>query len=352
MLNYKWIGAIMGACALILRIIASWFPEGTEAIYSRKVFPVIRQLIDNSISRLPFPTVYLFAAAVVGVVVFILVQVRKKEGRESRRRYLFLAALNFIGFLVFSFLVLWGYNYQRVPVYQQLSLEPVPLNQEQLLEEILLTHSALVEARALITSDTLPIEEAVPYSNLEQKVREEVRRRLSMLGFDSKGHPRTKEFYPPGFLRRMGILGIYFPFTGESYIDGALHPLEKPFTVAHEMAHSFGITDEGEANFISWIVGIGSGDPLLQYSAQLQLFRYQINDLYRMDKLSYRDFIVGVAPGIRNDIIAILLKGQEVTPLSPALTRFSNDLFLKTQGVNAGVKSYAQLPMLVHAWRK
>jgi hypothetical protein len=34
------------------------------------------------------------------------------------------------------------------------------------------------------------------------------------------------------------------------------------------------------------------------------------------------------------------------------LSRKSNDIFLKTQGVKAGVMSYQQLPMLAYAWRK
>jgi hypothetical protein len=34
------------------------------------------------------------------------------------------------------------------------------------------------------------------------------------------------------------------------------------------------------------------------------------------------------------------------------MSRKSNDLFLKSQGVKAGIKSYQQLPMLASAWRK
>lgn len=351
MRRFKWKGVVLGMAALLLRILAAQFPQQTEIVYSRTIFPVIRRIFDSSLSKLPFPSFYLFAGAIAGVILFIFISTKKKRGMKAKAGYILRFSLNVSGILVFLFLVLWGYNYQRIPVYQQLSLDPVPLNEKELLEEIKLTHSELVLLRALLTSDTLPIEKTIPYSVLEKKVREVLKEDLALLGFDSKGHPRTKEFVPAGFLQRLGILGIYFPFTGESYIDPTLHPLEKPFTVAHEMAHSFGINNEGEANFISWAIGARSGDPLLQYSAQLQLFRYQLNDLYRYDKAAYQQVLELVEQGIKNDIASILLKSSEIKPLFRELSRKSNDLFLKTQGVKAGVASYAQLPMLAHTWR-
>ena len=128
------------------------------------------------------------------------------------------------------------------------------------------------------------------YKDLEDLVRSNMRENLYLLGLNFTGKPRTKEFYPAGFMRKMGIMGIYFPFTGESYIDPAIHVLEKPITVAHEMAHSYGVTNEGEANFIGWVICSNSDDPLLQYSGQLRLLRYQMNDLYRMSKELYTHF--------------------------------------------------------------
>src|SRR5690606_41731359 len=127
MFNYKWIGAALGAGALLLRFMAAQFPEATEGIYARAVFPLIRQLIDGSISRLPFPSVYLFVAIVLGVVAFFFFQIKKKEAPKSKSTYLIRSSLNFTGVLIFSFLLLWRYTYQRPTVYSQPSLQPAPL---------------------------------------------------------------------------------------------------------------------------------------------------------------------------------------------------------------------------------
>jgi hypothetical protein len=153
-------------------------------------------------------------------------------------------------------------------------------------------------------------------------------------------------------MRKMGILGIYFPFTGESYIDPTLHPLEKPFTVAHEMAHSYGVTNEGEANFIAWVICSNSDDFLLKYSGHLRLLMYQLRDYYRMAPDEYREWIKKLEPGLRADLISIQKASDAIKPFSIELSRKSNDIFLKSQGVKAGINSYQQLPMLAFAWRQ
>lgn len=351
MFKNNWTWTILGVIALLVRLIASHFPERTEAFYSRSIFPFIRNLIDISISRLPFPTFYLFLLAIFLAVGMFVYQLRKRIGRKMKFKYSFRSLCNFLGMMVFFFLLFWGFNYQRVPIFQQLSLQPKALSQEELLQEILLTQSILTELRFSITQDTSSIEEILPYPELEEMVRGGIKENLSLLGLDFTGHPRTKEFYPAGFLRKLGIMGIYFPFTGESYVDPTLHPLEKPFTIAHEMAHSYGITNEGEANFLGWVICAHSENPLLQYSGQLRLFRYQLKDLYRVNRQCYREILATTDVGIKNDMGSILKNMRKIKPISLELTKMSNDLFLKTQGVEAGIGSYAQLTMLTYAWR-
>ena len=352
MLNRKWTWAILGVVALIVRLGAYFFPEFTEKIYSRSIFPILRTIMDQTLARLPFPVFYLFLAVILWFLARYFIQIGKCEGWKGRLLYSARAISNFAGAIVFFFLVLWGYNYQRVPFIHQLELDPQPFEEGQLLQEINVTEEILSTARSAITGDSTALGELIPYGELENLVREEIKRTLSELGFYHGGFPRTKEFYPEGMLRRLGILGIYFPFTGESYLDPTLHPLEKPFTVAHEMAHSYGITDEGEANFLGWLVCSGSDAPLLRYAGNLQLFRYQLNDLYKVNPEKYREVVQTIERGIVNDIASIRENSRKIEAISSELSRKSNDLFLKSQGVTAGVRSYSQLPMLAYAWRQ
>ncbi|MBN3520635.1 DUF3810 domain-containing protein [Algoriphagus lutimaris] len=347
-----WSWAILGVIALGIRYLASLNPEATDEIYSRKFFPVIRNVIDQTLGYLPFPSVYFFIITVVLVFGIYIHRLREKNGWKRRYLYSFRALANGLGALIFFFLVLWGYNYQRTPIFQQLGLKTESLDLEKLKEEVLITQRLVEQYRSLITTDTVAITEILPYPELEKVVRINMGENLDMLGLNFTGRPRTKLFPPPGFMRRMGILGIYFPFTGESYIDPTLHPLEQPFTVAHEMAHSYGVTNEGEANFIAWVICGNSDDPLLKYSGQLRLLMYQIRDYYRMDPEDYKVFIQSLDLGVKKDILSIREASEAIQPISYELSRKSNDIFLKSQGVKAGVKSYQQLPMLAYAWRK
>nr|WP_287936792.1 DUF3810 domain-containing protein [Algoriphagus sp.] len=347
-----WSWAFLGILALVIRYFAIRYPEATDELYSRMFFPGIRNVIDLTLGHLPFPSVYLFIGMVLLVLVVFVRRFFQKKGWKSKSVYTVQATSNGVGALVFFFLILWGFNYQRTPIFQQLSLKPKSLNLEQLESEIQITQRLVEQYRNRIKSDTLAISEILDYPELERLVRSNMSENLEILGLNFTGRPRTKQFPPPGFMRKMGILGIYFPFTGESYIDPTLHALEQPFTIAHEMAHSYGVTDEGEANFIAWVICTNSEDPLLRYSGHLRLLQYQMRDYYRMAPENYKTWIRTLSRGVRNDLNSIREASEAIKPFSLEISRKSNDIFLKTQGVKAGVNSYQQLPMLAYAWRK
>lgn len=352
MAKRDWSWALLGILALVLRYFAVRHPEATDEVYSRLFFPGIRNVIDLTLGNLPFPSVYLFVASVLLVLVLFALRFKNRSGWKSKTFYTFKALANGLGALVFFFLVLWGFNYQRTPIFQQLALKPKSLNLEQLKSEVEITRRLAVQYRSRITLDSSAIHSIMDYPDLERMVRQNMHDNLDILGLNFTGRPRTKQFPPSGFMRRMGILGIYFPFTGESYIDPSLHPLEQPFTVAHEMAHSYGVTNEGEANFIAWVICTNSEDPLLRYSGHLRLLQYQMRDYYRMAPDEYKDWVKNLSIGIKNDLNSIREVSDAIKPFSLELSRKSNDIFLKSQGVKAGVNSYQQLPMLAYAWRQ
>ncbi|RAI87039.1 DUF3810 domain-containing protein [Algoriphagus yeomjeoni] len=347
-----WSWAILGVIALGIRYLAAQNPEATDDIYSRIFFPGIRNVIDMTLGRMPFPSVYLFILSVMLIIGIYIFKLRKKVGWRNRVLYSSRALTNGLGALIFFFLFLWGFNYQRTPIVEQLGLSPRAMNLEELQNEVLITQRLAQQYRNSITQDTAAIESILAYPELEKLVRANIADNLDMLGLNFTGRPRTKLFPPPGFMRKMGILGIYFPFTGESYIDPTLHALEQPFTVAHEMAHSYGVTDEGEANFIAWVICTNSEDQLLRYSGQLRLLMYQIRDYYRMAPEDYREWLKNLDPGIKNDMMSIKRNSDSIQAFSLEISRKTNDVFLKTQGVKAGINSYQQLPKLAFAWRE
>lgn len=348
--QWRWFS--LGVLALLLRELMARYPDKTDQFYSRGLFPIIRTGLDYTLGIFPFPSVFLFVAFILFLIILFFRRLAKRKAPRAKGVYVIQSILNFAGGLVFFFLLLWGFNYQRSPLATQLGLEVKPMDLTELQIELEWNYAQLISLRRQLTSDTLPIETIPTYSILENQVRDVLKEQLPRIGLSYVGRPRTKQFPPAGLMRRLGVLGIYFPFVGESYLDPVLHPLEKPFTIAHEMAHSIGITDEGEANFVAWIVSSRSGDSLIAYTAALRLFLYQIRDFYRLEPDAYRIWIAAIDTGVLNDIRSIQARAAMYPPFFREISRATNDLFLKSQGVRAGVLSYQELPMLVKAWRE
>ncbi|MFN8396264.1 MAG: DUF3810 family protein [Bacteroidia bacterium] len=160
----------------------------------------------------------------------------------------------FLGAAVFFFYVLWGYNYERTPIEQSLNLQLDSLSVEQLCEEAEWAAREAERERALIpgiSNDS--ISEALVPENLEEKVRTCVGKAMETMGFTIHGCIRGRMINPGGWMLRIGIAGIYNPFTGEGNVTGAQVPYKWPYTMAHEMSHACGWGDEGTCNFVGMI---------------------------------------------------------------------------------------------------
>ncbi|EPR65831.1 DUF3810 domain-containing protein [Cyclobacterium qasimii] len=347
----RWVGGCLGLFAIVLRFFAAQSPQLTEKWYSATLYPIIRGLLDHTLVLLPFPAIYLLLVGLLFLGYRFIKNLKQLTSNERKLLFFPRVLINFFGWVIFLFLMLWGFNYYRIPLYQHLNLNPEPLSLSLLVEEIETTQKELVSIRSALQTDTTALPDAPAFSLQISQVRDEMKGFLKEWNHSWRGNPVVKQFQPEGTLRKLGIFGIYFPFTGEGYLDPSLHPLEKSFTMSHELAHGFGITNEGEANFMAWLICSESDQPFIRYSATLKLFRYQLNDLYRMDEEGYALFVTNIPEIIKRDIKEIQVSNSAIRPYSIELSRKSNDLYLKTQGVKEGVKSYAQLPMLVHAWK-
>jgi hypothetical protein len=55
-----WIWFFLGLLVLLIRGLAASFPDQTDLIYSRGLFPFIRITFDYTLGKLPFPSFFLF----------------------------------------------------------------------------------------------------------------------------------------------------------------------------------------------------------------------------------------------------------------------------------------------------
>ena len=148
------------------------------------------------------------------------------------------------------------------------------------------------------------------------------------------------------------ISGIYTFMTGEVNINTNYPDFVRPFTVAHEFSHQRGIAREDEANFVAYLVCIGSEDAFVRYSGYMNLLQYVTDALYEADKDLYEKFA--------NQVMAYEAK-KEFRAFSAFFEPYRsstasqvagavNDTFLNSQGQSEGRASYGLVVDLAVAY--
>jgi len=235
-----------------------------------------------------------------------------------------------LGFLFFWFHILWAFNYQCPGLFPHAAER---YTDGMTIEEMTFQAATIATARRAQFKDHTPVPE-------EHKLRALVESTLADFDYPVWGNVRCRVVSESGTLRRLGILGIYFPFVGEGHADGSQLNISLPFTMAHEMSHGYGVTDEGEANYVAWQSLFNSNEPQLQYQADLQLLRSCGSQWVLKDSDAYFSFRASLDSEVIKDIDAINENMRKHPLYFPGVARKVNDTYLKTQGVNAGVESY------------
>ena len=168
--------------------------------------------------------------------------------------------------------------------------------------------------------------------------------------FDSK--PKAIALSEP--MTYTHISGVYTFMTGESNINTNYPDFLIPFTMAHEMAHQRGIAREDEANFVAFLVCIGSNDDYIRYSGYANMINYLDSALSKADSELYKSFLQNkLQREIYNEFVsysAFFDKYRDST--ASDIAGGVNDVFLQSQGQQAGTRSYGLVVDLAVAYYK
>lgn len=330
-----------------------------ETVYSRGVFSGIRWIWDFTFGLFPVPLLYIVLFLfVIWIAGKIYRRIKKQYnpfplGWKTRITYAFLNLLAAAGFIVFTFYFLWGFNYNRISLENNLNLDVTPLETTPLKQEAELALNTAIEARQRITGVSI---DALNNSFLPQKLESEIRKNLVKvikdMGYPAPGRIRIRQMWPGDLLMRFHVSGIYIPFLGEGYTAGKLTAVEKPFTLAHEMAHGLGFADEGSANFLAYLACESSENPMLQYSGRLAYWSYIAGEIAALSREEYIDLAQRMSPGMISDLKQISENWRQYRGTLAKIGEKVNERYLKSQGVKEGLRSYNRMVILVAAWRK
>jgi Protein of unknown function (DUF3810) len=333
-----------GLVAMVIRVVFGIFPSLTEKLYTSFLFSKIRIILDTFWGWGNFPMIYpMVSVFIVLFLTNIVYNVRVQHGFLPRLRALASTLAVYGGFLITTFLVFWGFNYARPEFRTLIQLPKTTFSNDALFREF-------EEATQNITQLRAQFEAFQPVFQ-EDSIRNEVKNAMYALHLTPSGNPRARRLYA-GTLLHFNTSGVYFPWTGECNIDAGLHALQQPFTLAHELAHGFGITDEGACNFIAYIACHNSFNSYTKYSGELAYWRYVAANTRAVFPEKYKIIRDNLALPIKNDLAAIKKNMEEYADWLPVLQPLMYDTFLKSQGVKAGMLSYSEVILLVHDWKR
>ena len=348
----RWIWIGLGLMTLAIRYIAS--PDFIEQVYARGLFLWIRRLFDYGVGWFPIPLLYIF------YLILIVWAIRSLLRTDWKKLFTWKGIANwllsvgaFVGGVLFFFFFLWGFNYGRIPLVQQIGLKAEPVKVEDLKIELEnITEKVLAVRKELdpAAAKTLKIE-LLP-DNMESLCRTVVEKTLTTLNYPVAGKVRGRILPTKGILLRFSSSGVYWPFVGEGNIDGGLHPMQQPFTLCHELSHGYGITNEGVCNFLAYIATQKSENAYVQYSGLLCYWRYIAIAYQRFKQEEYLAFRTTLPKGFQADLDAINESLDKYPDILPKLRYAAYDTYLKSQGISEGMQSYSSIIMLVRAWEE
>lgn len=311
-------------------------PLLAEVIYGGMIYAPIRNLFDISLGLLPFPVIYIILCL---VVVWFALTVKL---HRSSYKAVILHVLRNLLVLFLLFFWLWGFNYLRPNIKTKLSLE-IPEVNISLVEDMycqLASELPPLREASLLSSD-------VDISNQAKSATKEMFDRLNL---PRPGRPQVRGLQPKGVLLGISTAGIFIPYALEAHYDAGLHKLSSPFVMCHELAHAYGVTDEGECNFLASITCRMSHFPKLKYAGGLSDLKYFFATLVRAgyDPELLRSYI---DESVLNDLKEIREKHDGYPTYFPDFLRnLIYDSYLKSQGVKSGLQSYGEVVGLLVAW--
>ncbi len=326
------------ACALVpfpAIVVERWF--------STAFYPRVQHVVTTASNGVPFAVFDVLLVGALAIVVALFSRGVIRARRAHRIAPLLAGVFDVvsvaaIGYL--TFLLLWGFNYQRVSMRERLDVRQGAPTADAVLA---LGRQATSQLNTLY--DTA---HATGWRTAESDDKRfiaafgDVQR--SLVDVQPAQPGRVKQTIVGPYFRWTGVDGMVNPFALEVMANPDLLPFERPFVAAHEWAHLAGFADESEASFVGWLTCIRA-DPPAQYSGWLSLYWQVSGEVGARER---GEMAAMLAAGPRRDVEAIaerIRRGQ-----LPALRTASwavYDQYLKAHHVAEGVRSYGLVITLI-----
>ncbi len=348
-----WRGIFWSLVALGIQTTASLMPGIVEIVYSQKIYYYSSRLLSffNRFVGFSVGEVFFVALAIYFTIWTLWYMRHVVRGESNFFEVMKILALHMLwtfSTLFFFFLLLWGLNYQRMPISETWGLERRPARSDELqsiaariVGGINRSYAAAAEGQDWAGVSRLPL----TTQRLNQVLETSFQNTGALREASQGGLGVPKPLNTSRFMNWLGISGIYMPFTGEPTYNIYVTPSEMPFVIANQKAHQRGYAREDEANFVAYVVCTNSSDPYVQYSGYLHAVK--VLDVIEGGGIGrYKDQI---GPGPSADLDATrqnwgAVRNKDGSNITNALI----SAYLRLNRINEGVANYDKdVPLII-----
>lgn len=344
---------------LIINYIGLNFPELVDKYYSTHINKYTIIILSKITGIFPFSLYEVFIYFIFFSIIVLLIHIIKTiiTNRKKLKNLIYnllLNILSFISILYFLFILLWGLNYNRIPLETLLvknynsshnSNISIPTSKN---EDLKVLYKFLVdksnETRELVNENRRSIMKSnTNFKGIISRAQLGYNNVLHILPQLKGNYANPKYIVSSDLMCYTGILGIYFPFTGEANINVAVPDIYIPSTVLHEMAHQRGFASEDEANFIAYLSSINHSDIDFQYSGYILALKHTASALKSVDYDSYIDLSKNISSKVMVDLEYNSEFWKKYEGNIEDISDKFNDSYLKANGVKEGSASYGKM---------
>ncbi|HEY0299517.1 MAG TPA: DUF3810 domain-containing protein [Arachidicoccus sp.] len=342
---------ILGALCVLINLI-SRSASFVEIFYTNGIYPFISKGLRMSFAKIPFSLGDVLYTTFSLFILFRLFRFfRKLFTRKIDRQYLSKSAYTilftiFIGYFLFN--ILWGINYNREGISQQLQLSHTKTYTTKQLND--LTKDLVVKANA----NRILLGEKINYPNDQTVFNEAVQSYKNVALQYPFLHYDVASIKVPVYNilgSYLGYTGYYNPFTGEAQVVTDVPKFSLPYVTCHEMAHQIGYATEDEANFTGYLAASNSFDPLFKYSTYLDLYQYANYELYFRDSALAKKNYASLDTLVKSDLYEMrnFIK-EHKNPAEKLLSALYNQ-YLKANKQPQGIETYSEVTAWLIAYK-
>ncbi|MFZ9661601.1 MAG: DUF3810 domain-containing protein [Chitinophagaceae bacterium] len=324
---------------IILIQVLKRYPTVVEAFYTRGLFPILSVSMRALTSFFPFSIGDLLYISAIG---WIILQLKNGFAGYTDTRSFVAGILWKVAWIYLIFNFLWGMNYNRVGMEEQLGIKAaVPQKKE-------------LESMVDILIEKMNANASASYKgkDFDRLKKISTGSYISLTHTDHQYNFKFHSIKPSIFGKLgnyLGYSGYYNPFSSEGQVNMHVPSFLLPGVACHEMAHQLGYAREDEANFIGFLAA-RNGDSSARYSVYFSSFLYANRALFELDSSLAKLKIKKLSPNVRRDLKdykKYIL--QYHTPIE-SLVDYFYDHYLKFNEQPLGTVTYSRVVVWMAAY--